>query len=69
MPTKLKKCKRYSIDGHAHELTFSCFHRRQFLRSDRACNWLARAISNAREKHLFHIWAYVFMPTHAHLLI
>jgi putative transposase len=30
---------------------------------------LAEAIIKARDKHGFHIWAYVFMPEHVHLLI
>jgi putative transposase len=55
--------------GHVHELTFSCFHGFSFLRAERTCQWLADAINAAREKHNFSLWAYVFMPTHVHLLI
>jgi putative transposase len=53
----------------AHALTFSCFGRKQFLKAERACNFLAEGIHQAREKHRFHVWAYVFMPEHVHLLI
>jgi len=30
---------------------------------------MAQAITNAKGKHGFHLWAYVFMPEHVHLLI
>ena len=55
--------------GHAHELTFSCYHRFQFLTVERTCAWLADAINKARVRRDFWLWAYVFMPEHAHLLI
>jgi putative transposase len=62
---------RRSIDEphHAHELTFSCYQRRPFLRSERTCLWLVEAINEARERLGFLLWAYVFMPEHAHLLV
>ena len=69
MHVNFKKCKRYNDIGHAHELTFSCFQRQRFLQGDRARSWLVEAILKARRKHSFHVWAYVFMPEHAHLLI
>jgi putative transposase len=55
--------------GHAHKLTFSCYHRYQFLNSERTCQWLADAIEQARTELRFDLWAFVFMPEHAHLLI
>jgi putative transposase len=30
---------------------------------------LVDAIDRARTKHAFHVWAYVIMPEHAHLLV
>jgi putative transposase len=69
MPTKFKHCKRYNDPGHAHELTFTCFKNQPFLAKDRARSWLAEAIALARRKHSFHVWSYVFMPEHVHLLI
>jgi len=68
-PPIRKTCKRYNEPGDAHELTFSCFKRRPFLSKDRTRRWLAEAIAKARAKHGFHLWGYVFMPEHAHLLI
>jgi putative transposase len=31
--------------------------------------WFLEALDRTRQKHSFHIWAYVIMPEHAHLLI
>jgi len=64
-----KTCKRYNDIGHAHALTFSCFRRQAFLSKDGSRQWLVDAIDRARTKHHFHVWAYVVMPEHAHLLI
>jgi putative transposase len=64
-----KRVKHYDLPGHPHELTFSCFRGRRFLRSERTCRYLAEAIGQARDRHLFDVWAYVFMPEHCHLLI
>jgi putative transposase len=64
-----KLCRRYNVENHAHELTFSCYRNREFLRSERVCEYLVNAIGNARAKHKFHLWAYVFMPNHVHILI
>jgi putative transposase len=64
-----KTCKRFNDPGHAHALTFSCFQRQPFLNRDRSRQWFIDAIDRARSKHLFHVWAYVVMPEHAHLLI
>ena len=64
-----KTCKRYNEPGHAHSLTFSCFRRQAFLSKDRSRGWFIEAVERARKLHHFHIWAYVIMPEHAHLLI
>jgi putative transposase len=61
--------RNYSIAGHAHELTFSCFKRYPFFKSDRTCHWLANAINQARIDFHFDLWAFVFMPDHVHLII
>lgn len=55
--------------GHAHELKFSCYRGFQFLAKARTCVWLADAINDARTEWSFDLWAFVFMPEHAHLLI
>src|SRR6476659_6378397 len=59
----------YNVPGHAHELTFCCVDRHPFLRAERTCLWLANAINEARDKLMFSVWAYVFMPDHVHILV
>ena len=55
--------------GHAHELTFCCVSRHPFLGAERVCGWLADAVNAARVRYGFAVWAYVFMPDHAHLIV
>ena len=61
--------RNFNLQGHAHELTFSCYQRLQFLRAERSCNWLIESLEAARHEKDFAVWAYVIMPEHAHLLI
>ncbi len=68
-PPIRKTCERWNEPGHAHALTFSCFQRRPFLAKDRSRQWMIDGIEQARGKHNFHLWAYVIMPEHVHLLI
>ncbi len=64
-----KTRKRFNEPGHAHALTFSCFRRQPFLAEDRSRLWFVDAVDRAREKHRFHVWAYVIMPEHIHLVV
>lgn len=66
---KRRHRKNNNEPGHAHALTFSCYHRFAFLQSERTCRWLADAINDARREFDFALWAYVFMPDHAHLVV
>lgn len=58
----------YNDPGDAHELTFSCYRGFAFLTDDRTRQWLAESIDQAREDLEFHLWAYVVMPEHVHLI-
>lgn len=69
MSAKHQYPRRYNDPGHAHELTFSCYKRYQFMRAERTCLWLAEAIEEARVQWDFALWAYVFIPEHVHLLV
>ncbi len=62
---------RQSFDtpGEAHHLTFSCYKRRAFLSRARTRLYFVHALRLARKKHAVHIWAYVIMPTHVHVLV
>jgi putative transposase len=64
-----QKRRSYNDPGHAHELTFSCYNGFPFLKAERTCLWLAESIHNARAKHDFDLWAYVFMPEHVHIVV
>ena len=64
-----KRVKHFDLPGHAHFLTFSCYHRLPLLSKDRTRQWLVDAIEIARIKHEFDLWAWVVMPEHVHLLI
>ena len=64
-----KTRKSFNKPGEAHELTFSCFKRQKFLGKERTRRYFLAALDLAREKHGFHLWAYVIMPEHAHVLI
>jgi len=37
--TQRKKRKSYNIQGHAHELTFSCYHQYDYLNDTTCCNF------------------------------
>jgi len=45
-----KRCRRYNIAGHAHELTFCCYQNRAFLAKERTCQYLVDAIIAAKKK-------------------
>jgi putative transposase len=66
---KQKQRRRFNEPGHAHSLTFCCFRRQPFLTGERARQWTTEAIDKARRTHDFHVWAYVIMPEHVHLLV
>jgi putative transposase len=68
-PLKRRTCQRYNLAGHAHSLTFTCFHRQPILEKDRCRAGLIDALVRARQKHNFDLWAYCLMPQHAHILL
>ncbi|VFM97334.1 MAG: putative transposase [Candidatus Kentron sp. G] len=39
------------------------------MQEERICQWLAESIDEARANWHFHLWAYVFMPEHVHLIV
>ncbi len=66
---KRRHRKNINEPGHAHELTFSCYHRFPFLSRERPCEWLVNSIGQARVHLEFDVWAWVFMPDHVHLIV
>lgn len=66
---KVRRSGSASELGYAYELTFSCYHRYQFLSRDRTREWFIKALADARHKLAFDLWAYVIMPDHVHVLV
>jgi len=64
-----KTRRTFNIAGHAHALTFSCYHGLKLLNNNRTRQWLLEAVDLARDRYRFDVWAYVIMPEHVHLLI
>lgn len=64
-----KRIKHYHSPGDFHDLTFSCYQRRQLLTNDRWRRHLAQSIDNAAQAEAFFLIAFVFMPEHVHLLV
>jgi len=52
-----KRRKTYNIEGHAHELTFSCYHQYNYLNDPQCCIFFMEELSSAREKYQFYIEA------------
>lgn len=60
--------RSFNDPGHAHELTFCCYHGYKLLAKDRSREWFVEALDRARRIHHFLLFAYVIMPEHAHIL-
>lgn len=64
-----RKLVHHHDNGEPHFLTFSCYHRLKLLSKDRTRHWFLQALSEARSLHGFHLWAWVIMPEHVHVLL
>jgi len=64
-----KQLQRRDEPGEARFHTFSCFQRRPFLSKVRSRQWFIDGLIRSRQTHGFHLWAYVIMPEHIHLLL
>jgi putative transposase len=69
MEQKLYKNIHYNTPGHAHELTFSVYHGFNLFLNEDACEMFLAELSIVREEFKFHLWAYVVMPDHVHVLL
>jgi len=66
MPAHLKRFQNF---GHQHFITFSCYHRLPFLDNDHARITFLETLERTRQRHQFHVFGYVLMPEHVHLLL
>lgn len=66
MPTRLK---RHQNTGDLHFLTFSCHGRLPYLSTASARDLFERTLEQIRRRYIFHLFGYVVMPEHVHLLV
>jgi len=66
MPSRLK---RYQLAGDFHFLTFSCYHRSPYLANEASRDLFERTLEETRRRYVFHVFGYVVMPEHVHLLV
>jgi putative transposase len=60
---------RYQETGNLHFLTFSCYHRCQYLGTAAARERLESALERMRRRYKLVVTGYVVMPEHVHLLV
>jgi len=61
--------KSWHDDWDIHFLTFSTFGRQPFFPGKYAAQCFLRALATARQQCPFHLFAYVIMPEHVHLVL
>ena len=61
--------KSWDADWDVHCLTFSTFRRQPFFSDEYAVAWFLRSLAEARQHCPFHLFAYVIMPEHVHLVL
>jgi putative transposase len=60
---------RYQTSGDTHFVTFSCYGRQPYLGEPSACTIFERSLETMRLRYDFHVFGYVAMPEHVHLLL
>ena len=61
--------KSWDNDWDVHHLTFSTFGRQPFFPGKHAAKWFIHSLENARQNCPFHLFAYVIMPEHIHIIL
>jgi len=61
--------KSWDVDWDVHCLTFSTFQQQPFFRSRQTAGWFLDALDAARRSSPFHLFSYVVMPEHVHLVL
>lgn len=61
--------KRFQQTCQIHFITFSCYHRRPLLGTERARDIFEKTLDRARHWYGFYVFGYVVMPEHVHLLV
>jgi putative transposase len=66
MPSHLK---RFQQTKDIHFLTFSCHDRLPYLATAVACDLFEHTLEQMRRRYVFHVFGYVIMPEHVHMLV
>jgi putative transposase len=66
MPSRLA---RFQDAGDIHFLTFSCHDRLPYLATAPARELFERTLELMRRRYVFHVFGYVIMPEHVHMLL
>ena len=64
-----KKPVRYQTCGDTHFVTFSCYQRRPYLSLPATRTLVQNSLETMRLRYDFHLFGYVIMPEHVHLLL
>ena len=60
---------RYEDKAHARYLTFGCYHHYHLFQHSDLCQLFLDHLDRIRKQENIHVWAYVIMPDHVHLLV
>ncbi len=60
---------RFHESRQSHFLTFSCYHRLPYFDSPGVYDLFLRCLEDTRRHFTLHIYGYVVMPGHVHLLV
>ena len=69
MEKKIFRNRHHDTPGHAHEITYSVYRRKNLFSNPDAAEMFLHELAAARKEFSFQLWAYVIMPNHVHLLI
>jgi len=60
---------RFHESGQSHFVTFCCYHRRRLFTTDASRQIFESALERVRRSFRLHVYGYVVMPEHVHLLL
>src|ERR1700693_2108590 len=60
---------RFHQSGQSHFVTFCCYHRRRLFTTNVSRQVFESALERVRRSFRLHVYGYVVMPEHVHLLL
>src|SRR5438270_8968529 len=60
---------RFHQSGQTHFVTFCCYHRRRLLTTNASRRIFESALERVRRSYRLHVYGYVVMPEHVHILL